>query len=70
MIKRFIQKIVKQYITCKHEKYTVVRKIMCPSKTPKPKWMERRKCEICGREYYSDYFFEYGKERHYVKYDD
>ncbi len=66
---KFIKKIIEQYITCKHEEYTVIRKIFCGfddyNKTPK--WLERRKCLKCNREYYSDYFIEYGKERHYTK---
>jgi hypothetical protein len=66
-MKNFLKRIIKQYITCKHTDYDVIRKIMCPDNRPKTKWMEKCKCKECGRIYYSDYFYEYGKERHYVK---
>ena len=56
-----------QYFTCKHDKYIVIKKISCPSDITKQKWLEKRKCEICDKEYYSDYFYEYGSERHYTK---
>ena len=66
---KFIKRIIEQYITCKHEDYEVIRKIICLENNGdfKSKWMERRRCKVCSREYYSDYFYEYGKKRHYIK---
>lgn len=62
----FLKKLFIQYITCKHEKYTVLRKITCFDNFT-PKYFERRICKICGREYYSDYFYEIGKKRIYLQ---
>ena len=69
MVKDFIKKLIKQYITCKHEKYKVVREIWCPTDNYKNKYLEKRRCKKCDRLYYSDYFYKYGKERHYIKGD-
>lgn len=64
---KYIKSLIVKYIICKHTSYSVIRKIMYPFDSNRMKYFERRKCNSCGREYYSDYFYEYGSERHYVK---
>ena len=57
-----IKKLIEQYITCYHNKYTVIRKIYAGFKCGYPVYFERRKCELCGREHYSNYYVKVKKE--------
>ena len=62
-----IRKLIKQYITCKHEEYVVMREIMCPHNGYKPKWVDRCKCKICDREYYSEFYYQSYGEKLFIK---
>ena len=63
---KFIQRKILQYIICKHTNYTVLKKIMCvDNNQTKTKYMEKCKCNVCDRTFYSNYFYEYGNDRHF-----
>lgn len=64
-MKEKIKKLIKQYITCKHEDFTVIRQIWFDSKHGLVEYIDRRKCNTCGREYYSDFYIEVDGIRHY-----
>ena len=64
---KIIKKLIKQYIICKHDDYIVIREIYCGLGMCGTYFMERRKCENCEREYYSDYYTVIEGERYYDK---
>ena len=64
-MKEKIKKLIDQYITCKHEDFTVLRQIYCGDRFGIVEYVDRRKCNKCGREYYSDWYIEVDGERHY-----
>ena len=66
-MRKYIKKIIKQYITCKHEKFTVIREIYSGViKYDNAIYFDRRKCNMCGREYYSKYFYWINRKRIYL----
>ena len=55
-----IKKLIKQYITCKHKDYKVIRKIYTfKFMYEKPVMLDRRECKSCDRKYYSNYYINF-----------
>ena len=63
----FIKTFIKKYITCKHHDYVKLKQIMVHDDTCKPKYFDKCKCNICGREFYSNYYYVYGKECRHIE---
>jgi hypothetical protein len=62
-MKEFLKRIIKQYITCKHKDYKVIKEIPYGVKYDMPVFYEKRKCNNCGREFYSDYYIRVDKKK-------